>query len=108
MPAAHLDQRPNETRQILIFTLRVGVNIYKHIDKYIYIVVIYFIIVNSRETIKEILFNPMYTCLYRFDPVRGHKLCISNFWNGEKQFIEKNVSCSQTQKYYVCIIIKFA
>lgn len=46
----------------------------------------YFIIVDSIETIKKTLFNPMYTCLHRFDPVRGHKLCISNFWNGKKRF----------------------
>lgn len=46
----------------------------------------YFIIVDSIEMIKKTLFNPMYTCLHRFDPVRGHKLCISNFWNGKKRF----------------------
>jgi len=47
----------------------------------------YFIIVNSIEMIKEILFNLMYTCVYQFDPVSSHKLCISNFWNGKKRFI---------------------
>lgn len=58
----------------------------------------YFIIVNSIEMIKKILFNPMYTCVYRFDPVRGHKLCISNFWNRKKRFIVKKVPMSSNTK----------